>query len=266
MSNLFINPALLIGGLAVLAPIIIWLLTRFRYRTIDWAALVFLQRALKKQQRRLRLENLILLLIRCLLILLFAVALARPRYVGQVVTNEEDASKNIVLLIDTSYSTGYQVGSDQEETVYKRTLRTAKDIVASLEEGDRVNIVAFDDEVRPLYQKPRQLNERVKEEILQDLEDAPEVQLSQRGTDLAGALHALPRILRAFDFDPSGRPPPEGAVPLEKAIILLTDAQRLDLLDPNGELIDRTLLGKAEDITFRLPKDLRDVRVRVHNG
>lgn len=248
LARSFVNPAMLLGALAIAAPIIIFLLTRFRHRTVDWAAVVFLQRAIKRQQRRLRLENLLLLLIRCLLLALFAAALARPRVVGDVITNDEDASRNVVLVLDTSYSTGYQVGSDAQETVYERARRAAKDIVAGLPDGDRVNVVAFDEEARALYSKPRQLNERVRREILQDLDDAPELQLSQQGTDLAEALHALPRVLRPFDFDPGGRPPPEGVPPSDKTVFLLGDAQRKGFLDANGQPLDRSLATTAEEI------------------
>ncbi len=248
LSRLFVNPAMLLGALAIAAPIIIFLLTRFRHRTVDWAAVVFLQRAMRRQQRRLRVENLLLLLLRCLLLILFAAALARPRMVGEVLTNQEDAARNVVLLVDTSYSTGYQAGSDDDETVYARALRSAKDIVAGLRPGDRINVVPFDETARPLYAKPRQLNERVRQEVLQDLDDAPEIQRSERGTDFAAAIHALPRVLRLFDFDASGRPPPEGAPPGEKTVFVLTDAQRTGFLDASGQPLDRTLSGAVEEV------------------
>jgi len=248
LARMFVNPAMLLGAAAIAAPIIIFLLSRFRYRTVDWAALVFLQRALKRQQRRLRLENLLLLLIRCLLLILFALALARPRSVGEVVTDPKDARRNVLVAVDTSYSTAYQVGSDEDETVFRRALRAAKDVVAGLSDGDLINVVAFDEGARVLYAKPRQLNDRVRAEVLQDLEDAPELQRSERTTDLAALLHALPAALRAFDFDAAGNPLPAGAAPGEKVVLLLTDAQRAGFLDADGRAYDRTLAGVAEDL------------------
>src|SRR5690606_35103971 len=135
-----------------------------------------------------------------------------------------------------------------QETVFERARRAAKDIVTKLRDGDRVNVVGFDEGARALYSKPRQLNERVRREILQDIDDAPELQLSQRGTDIAEALHALPRVLRPFDFDPSGRPPPEGVPPSDKTVFLLGDAQRTGFLDANGQPLDRSLATTAEEI------------------
>ena len=93
----FVNPAMLWGSAAIAAPIAIFLLTRFRYKRVPYAAIVFLQRALKKQQRRLRLENLLLLLIRCAIIILLAAALARPRAVSDVVLKTDDAEAFLEL-------------------------------------------------------------------------------------------------------------------------------------------------------------------------
>ena len=59
----FINPLLALGTLLFSVPLIIHLLNRQRFRRRDWAAMEFLLRAFKKQRRRLRMENLILLLL-----------------------------------------------------------------------------------------------------------------------------------------------------------------------------------------------------------
>ena len=57
-------PAMLgVGALAMLSPIIIHLLNRRRFKIIDWAAMEFLLDANKKNRRRVRIENLILLLL-----------------------------------------------------------------------------------------------------------------------------------------------------------------------------------------------------------
>lgn len=248
MGTYFVNPALLWASLAIAAPIIIFLLTRFRYRTVEWAALVFLQRALKRQQRRLRLENLLLLLIRCLVILLFVLALARPRRQELVPTNPDDVRKNVLIALDTSYSTGYQLGSDEEETAFERARRTAKEIVAGLEAGDRLMVVCFDEEPRSLYPAPRQMDDAGQTDVSQDLDDAPEVKRTERGTDLGRLLQELPRVLERFDVGPDGQPPPEGAQPLKKTVYLLTDCQRHDVLDDQGVLKSPTLGRSAKEI------------------
>lgn len=246
MGNFFANPALLWGGLAIAAPIAIFLLTRYRFRTVEWAALEFLARAFKRQQRRLRLENLLLLLIRCLIILLFALALARPRAQARVAVNKDDVRRNVVLVIDTSFSTAYQIGSD--ETAYERERRAAIELVSALEDGDRVMVVGFDDTAHVLYPVPKQMNEQGKKDLLLLLDDAHELRRSARGTDLGEALHDLPGVLQRFDFGPDGQPPPEGAPPLKKTVFLLTDAQRRGLLDDAGALRDSSLQRVAREV------------------
>src|ERR1700730_17049558 len=57
-------------------PIIIHLLNRKRFRIVVWAAMKFLLAAQKQNTRRMRLEQLILLAVRTLLILLVVLAMA----------------------------------------------------------------------------------------------------------------------------------------------------------------------------------------------
>src|SRR6478735_3057446 len=66
------------GALAMAIPIIIHILNRRRFKTITWAAMEFLLRAMRKNRRRLRFEQWLLLATRCLLVLLLGMALARP--------------------------------------------------------------------------------------------------------------------------------------------------------------------------------------------
>src|SRR4051812_26868011 len=74
----FVTPAFFLAGLALAGiPIVIHILNRRRYKVEPWAAMEFLLRAMKKNRRRLKFEQWILLATRCL-VLLAATALARP--------------------------------------------------------------------------------------------------------------------------------------------------------------------------------------------
>ena len=245
MDKFFVNPAMLGFAAAIAAPIIIWLLTRFRYRTVDWAALEFLMRAVKKQQRRLRLENLLLLILRCLLLILFAMVLARPRSVARVEVDNEDKRHNVVIVLDTSYSASYQIGSDESETTHQRGLRAAKELINHLEEEDRVLVVGFDETARALYRLPRNMNDVGRREVREDL-DAEDLKLSARGTDLGGALHTVSELL--VRFEPDAKEPAEGTPPLQKTVFMLSDLQRRGLLNASGELADQGVKTAAKEI------------------
>ena len=75
-----VSPWLFAGGtLLVSAPIIIHLLNKRKFKTVDWAAMDFLVEADKRNRRRIRLEDLLLLVLRCLAVVLIALLVARSR-------------------------------------------------------------------------------------------------------------------------------------------------------------------------------------------
>src|SRR2546423_11383288 len=66
-----------VAGAAVSVPILIHLLNRRRFRIVPWAAMRFLLAAQRKNTRRMRLGQLLLLVVRTTLVLLLVLALAR---------------------------------------------------------------------------------------------------------------------------------------------------------------------------------------------
>ena len=136
----FVHPALLFGALAFAVPLIIHLLNRQRYKRREWAAMEFLLRAFKKQRRRLRTENLLLLLLRCLIPVVLALAIARPVFRDTIGINL-GGSVHHVLVIDQSYSMGLQ--PPNAESPYVRARDLATELVDRLEgrQGDKVTLV-----------------------------------------------------------------------------------------------------------------------------
>src|SRR5580692_5252933 len=75
----FLTTGFLWAGLGLISiPIIIHLLNRRRFKHVTWAAMEFLLRAMRKNRRRLKFEQWLLLATRCLLVFLLGLALARP--------------------------------------------------------------------------------------------------------------------------------------------------------------------------------------------
>src|SRR5438105_4931183 len=101
MLEFFTNPGFLaVAGALVSAPIIIHLINRMRFKRIRWAAMEFLLKAQKRNRRRLIIEQLILLALRCLLVAL--VGLLVMRFVGLSFADiGSKAALHIVLLDDT---------------------------------------------------------------------------------------------------------------------------------------------------------------------
>src|SRR4051794_29107186 len=74
----FANVGMLGGLAAASVPIIIHLLNRRKFREMRWAAMRFLMAAIRKNSRRIRIEQWILLAVRTLLIVLVVLAMAKP--------------------------------------------------------------------------------------------------------------------------------------------------------------------------------------------
>jgi len=75
---MFLNWAMLIGLVAVAIPVIIHLLNRQRATLVDWGAMRFLLDSLTMRRRRILLEEIILMALRCLALALLVLAMAEP--------------------------------------------------------------------------------------------------------------------------------------------------------------------------------------------
>src|SRR5438128_10943664 len=74
----FLTPYMLWGAVAAGIPIAVHLFFRSGYRTVPWAAMKFLLTSIEETSRRLRFQELLLLIVRILLLVTVALALARP--------------------------------------------------------------------------------------------------------------------------------------------------------------------------------------------
>ncbi len=95
---------------AAAAPWLIHLLTRRKHRETPWAAMDFLIAAVKRQSRRIRLEQLLLLLLRTLVIVAVVMAVAEPYVEHAGAVFSPGGSTHRVLVIDSSYSMAYKPG------------------------------------------------------------------------------------------------------------------------------------------------------------
>src|SRR6476660_7488718 len=106
----FLN-AFFLGGLVLASvPIIIHLLNRRRFMRVDWAPMKYLKLTIKTNRRRLRIEQLILLAVRTLVVILIVLAVARPvlspNAMGSWLAGSGRTSR--VIVIDDSLSMGYR--------------------------------------------------------------------------------------------------------------------------------------------------------------
>ena len=133
------HPGLLWTGLALAAvPILIHLFFRRRHRVVRWAAMEFLLAALRKQKRRIEIENLILLLLRIALIALLGFAIARPAVQAASLNPFGGGARAVALVIDTSASMGAVLNG---RTMLDRARERATQVLLDLPEESRVTLV-----------------------------------------------------------------------------------------------------------------------------
>lgn len=106
MFDLFLNPwSMMIGAGLVVVPIIIHLINRMRFKRVHWAAMEFLLKAQKRMKRKLIFQQLLLLLLRCLLVAL--IGLIVGRFVGcNPLEGRETRTTAHVAILDDSPSMG----------------------------------------------------------------------------------------------------------------------------------------------------------------
>ena len=99
----WLNAGLLFGAIAGAIPIIIHLFHKSRFKIVKWGAMHLLEAVLRTNQRRVKIEQWILLAIRTIIPILLALAMARPLWTGASRLLGESRSSTVVLL-DNSYS------------------------------------------------------------------------------------------------------------------------------------------------------------------
>jgi hypothetical protein len=134
-------PIMMYGAAAVSVPLALHFFYRARYRPLPWAPMKFLKEAVEQTSRRLKFQEWILLALRCLALLLLALALARP---GRESTSPGGGTEPIdaVLVFDTSYS---MAARDGEKTRLERAKEAALAVIDSLPNKSSVQIYACSD-------------------------------------------------------------------------------------------------------------------------
>jgi hypothetical protein len=203
----FLNPFFLWGLALGSIPIIIHLLQRRRFRVRQWAAMEFLRLSVRNTARRLRLEQLLLLALRALILMLAAAALARPVVnTSSLALLSNNARVHAVVLLDNSYSMGYRPAGAAGPSLFDRAKERAWELLTtSLQQGDSVSVILVSDPPRVLIHKPSF-------DLAAAAQHVQAVELTDRGTDFAKAGRLCAQLLRE-----SGQ--------LNQEIYLITDNQ-----------------------------------------
>lgn len=187
----FASGLMLLWGLAAAVPIAIHLWSRRRYQEVPWAAMEYLLAAMRKNARRIRVEQLLLLLVRVAILVLLAVALAEPfwPFVSSLGGGLSlGGNTHWVLVLDGSYSMDYRSGGNKSR--FDAARETARQIVAEARQGDGFTLVLMADPPLSVIADPAFAPQDVLDEI-----DA--LRLRHGGANLTSTLAEVETIVSA---------------------------------------------------------------------
>jgi hypothetical protein len=199
----FLNQALVWGALAFSIPLILHILNRSRFRQVEWGAMHLLESVVKVNHKRFRLEQLILLLVRCAIPVLLALCLARPVLTGSRML-AGDAPVSLVILLDTSYSMD---ATSAGISHFEKALDAACAIVEATSRGSEVAVIRTGGGPVPLFDQPIFDSEAVVRRLrtlhagygASDMQQALDAGLAT----LAGMSHARRELIVISDFQPA---------------------------------------------------------------
>ena len=163
----------------------------------------FLIEAVKKNSRRIRVENWILLAVRTLIIVFAVLAMAKPFLESMGALPIFDGQRtHRVLVLDGSLSMGYESG---DKTRFEEAKALAARLVQDARRGDVISLVVMADPPKVVIGNPSSNHDEVRKEL-------GEIILPHGGTDLAASFAKIDEVL-----DVSALP--------QKEVVVITDLQ-----------------------------------------
>jgi hypothetical protein len=133
----FLAPLFFLGAAALAAPILVHLVRRTRARKVQFPALVFVRQIPQRTIRRRTIQNLLLLVLRCLAILLIVIAFTRPFFSGGSAASSSSSGGATVILLDNSLSM-------QRDNMFSEAQKRAETVVDDARNDELLALVSFD--------------------------------------------------------------------------------------------------------------------------
>jgi len=185
----FLAPLFLLGALAVAGPIIFHLIRRTTREVKPFSSLMFLRPTPPRVTSKRRIENLWLLLLRCLVLFALALGFARPFFRESSVKATDDGgqARRLAILVDTS-------ASMRRETLWTQARERAEALLRTATPPDAVTVLAFDRAPRVLVDMEQWRTMPIGERVPNALRRLAAVNPGWSGTNLGAA------ILQALDL------------------------------------------------------------------
>lgn len=207
----FLFPLYLLGAAAIAVPILLHLRRRPPKERVEFGSLMFLEKTPERLVRRSRLEQILLLALRCLALILLALAFGRPYLQSSLLPEAEEPGQRVLLLVDRS-------ASMQREGLRAAAIDAAREAAAQYDEEVELSLALFDESLHLLAEAPTWsgLSPRARAAEVARLLELPESAPGWRGTDLGQALHQAANHLLSGE---------ESRAIVQREIVLVSDFQ-----------------------------------------
>ncbi|MCR4416901.1 MAG: VWA domain-containing protein [Ignavibacteria bacterium] len=228
----FLNPLVLFGLIAASIPIIIHLLNLRKLKVIEFSSLQFLKEMQKNKMRKIKIKQILLLILRTLVIIFLVLSFARPTIRNVKIAGLGSEVKNtIILVIDDTPSMSVE---DKKGTYISQAKKIAEKILEMTEEGDEIYLLKFSE----LSVLKEDFNPLSKNLVLNEIENVEVKDVSKTFIDV---FISLSKIL-------------EKTTNLSKEIYILTDFQKTNLSDNLSELpkLDKSFDANTRIYVFKI--------------
>lgn len=199
----FLNPLVLLALAAASIPLLLHLLNRSRLRTVEFSSLRFLKELQKTRIRRIKVNNILLMLLRIGLVVFAVLAFARPALRGSIGLPGSHAATTAVILVDDSFSMALR---DERGVRFEQAKSAALEVVELLEDNDEAYVISMTDLERGAESEPSRNPEALRRRV-------EALKLGYRRADLDDALRVAATLL-------------DRSTNINKEVYIITDAQR----------------------------------------
>lgn len=212
----FLNAMLALGAATCVIPVVIHLLNRRRFNVVQWGAMHLITPLVRTNRKRIRLEQLILLLIRMAILALLALCMAGPILTGWHALSG-NAKVSLALLLDNSYS--MQAGA-VGETNFGVAKKNAARLIDHQRRGSDVT-VALMAGGKTFGSRPTTNRQRSSKEIA-------ELSPGFRSTDIGDSFDTVTRSLVKMQH-------------AKRDLVIISDFQVKDWGDDSATRLDRAI-------------------------
>jgi hypothetical protein len=134
----FLTPLFFLGLAALAVPVLIHLTQKERKSVVEFPSLMFLRKIPYESVQKRRIRDWLLLMLRVAALAMIVAAFARPFLRGSELAAAPGGARDIVVVLDRSYSMGYG-------DTWQRAQQAAVGAVSNTTPADRISVVLFAD-------------------------------------------------------------------------------------------------------------------------